>query len=232
MTKFTPEDGEYYLTKSGHEIDYSHVGKEIKEGFKICNCCIFNKTRPIADFDEGRKVCRKCLEKRRARITCGCGVVYSKGDISRHNASKRHQCWVHDEVYIEKTPFNKSEYEKKYREKHSEEIKIRKKLHKCLNEEKYAEYSKTYYESNKEKIHAHIFCDCGATSSIKHIKRHELSKKHQSEMNKLNSITHTMSSDGIISSNQPKPVIYKKYLETRLYLQSLIEEEKAVSTIF
>ena len=78
MTKFTPEDGEYYLTKSGHEIDYSHVGKEIKEGFKICNCCIFNKPRPIADFDEGKKVCRKCLEKRKIRVICECGIEYAK----------------------------------------------------------------------------------------------------------------------------------------------------------
>ena len=230
MTKFTPEDGEYYLTKSGHEIDYSHVGKEIKEGFKICNCCIFNKTRPIADFDEGKKVCRKCLEKRKIRVICECGIEYAKFSKTCHMQSKKHLCWLNNTPT--KEPLTKSERGKKYREKNSEEIKIRKTLHKSLNKEKYAEYSKTYYESNKEKIHAQIFCDCGATSSIKHIKRHELSKKHQSEMNKLNSMTHTMSSDGIISSNQPKAVIYKKYLETRLYLQSLIEEEKAVSTIF
>ena len=172
MTKFTPEDGEYYLTKSGHEIDYIHVGKEIKEGFKICNCCIFNKTRPIADFDEGRKVCRKCLEKRRARITCGCGVVYSKGDISRHNASKRHQCWVNDEVYLEKTPSNKSEYDKKYREKHSEEIKIRQ----CLYREKNADYFKDYHQKNKEKYTEQYTCKCGKTIQKCKLKRHEMSK--------------------------------------------------------
>ena len=230
MTKFTPEDGEYYLTKSGHEIDYSHVGKEIKEGFKICNCCIFNKTRPIADFDEGKKVCRKCLEKRKIRVICECGIEYAKFSKTCHMQSKKHLCWLNNTP--PKEPFNKSEHEKKYREKHSEKIKIKLAKYYVDNKEKIAEYHKEYNIKNKEKIHAQIFCDCGATSSIKHIKRHELSKKHQSEMNKLNSMTHTISSDGIISSNQPKAVIYKKYLETRLYLQSLIEEEKAVSTIF
>ena len=57
---------------------------------KICNCCISNKLKPIANFDEGKKTCRSCLAKRKVKHDCRCGGRYSVGGKSGHFKTKIH----------------------------------------------------------------------------------------------------------------------------------------------
>ena len=65
----------------------------VPEGYKVCNQCMFNKVKPSSDFDEGRKSCRSCLERRRQKMLCPCGGTYSKSAISHHRNTKMHQEW-------------------------------------------------------------------------------------------------------------------------------------------
>jgi len=65
----------------------------LPEGFKICNTCMYDKIKPLSSFDEGRKCCRRCLARRREKVECPCGGRYTRGDISHHKASKRHQAY-------------------------------------------------------------------------------------------------------------------------------------------
>ena len=81
------------------EIEYTKSGVQIvrieyennDSTKKICNCCIFNKLKPLTDFDEGRKTCRSCLTKRKVKVECLCGGKYTVGGKSKHLNSKIHR---------------------------------------------------------------------------------------------------------------------------------------------
>ena len=68
---------------------------------KVCNCCIFNKLKPLKDFDEGKKVCRSCLTKRKVKFNCPCGGKYTVGGKSGHLKTKIHREYANDEDCFE-----------------------------------------------------------------------------------------------------------------------------------
>ena len=64
---------------------------------KICNCCISNKLKPLANFDEGKKTCRSCLAKRKVKVNCPCGGKYTVGSKSSHLKTKIHREFSNDD---------------------------------------------------------------------------------------------------------------------------------------
>ena len=63
--------------------------------YRNCNACIIKIALPNEAFDEGKKTCRNCLERRRRKYDCACGGKYSQGGISHHRITKRHQDYLY-----------------------------------------------------------------------------------------------------------------------------------------
>jgi hypothetical protein len=72
----------------------------------------------------------------------------------------------------------KQEYSKGYYEENKQEILEYNKIYKEENKEEILEYNKKYREVNKEQITEPVTCCCGSIITKQHKSRHELTKKH------------------------------------------------------
>ena len=73
---------------------------KIPEGFRFCNQCLIKELKPLSDFDDGKKSCRSCLERRRRKYDCPCGGKYTQGGISHHKNTKRHIEWEQEKELV------------------------------------------------------------------------------------------------------------------------------------
>ena len=100
--------------------------------------------------------------------------------------------------------------DKKYRDKHKEQIKDRDqyysdnqdkiKEYREVNKDKIQEQRKLFYENNKDKIYAknklnRITCDCGCTSRRDKISQHKKSSCHQKLMEEKNKLKRNLTDE-------------------------------------
>ena len=85
---YTTEEDAYNGRNSYIEANYWQ--------YRNCNACIIKIALPNEAFDEGKKTCRNCLERRRRKYDCACGGKYSQGGISHHRTTKRHQDYLYE----------------------------------------------------------------------------------------------------------------------------------------
>lgn len=71
-------------------------------------------------------------------------------------------------------------YRKEYAKIYKDKLTDYKKKYREDNRQNIAQYKKEYYTLNKDRLERRVYCHtCDCYSSIMHLKRHELSQKHQ-----------------------------------------------------
>lgn len=74
----------------------------------------------------------------------------------------------------------RAEYRKKYAEINKEKLTEKRKQYREDNRQTIAQHRQEYYKLNKERLHRRTNCYiCDCYSSVKHLKRHEQSQRHQ-----------------------------------------------------
>ena len=128
--------------------------------------------------------------------------------------------------------------DKKYRDKHKEQIKLYRdqyylnnqdkiKEYREVNKDKIQEQRKQFYENNKDKVNAknseRITCECGCTSRRDKISQHKKSSCHQKLMEEKNKLKRNLTDeelDVFFRANYPfqmypKGILITSYSQTQ-----------------
>ena len=128
--------------------------------------------------------------------------------------------------------------DKKYRDKHKEQIKEYRdqyyldnqdkiKEYREVNKDKIKEKAKEYFEKNKDKIYAknkldRITCECGCTSRKNNLSQHKKSSCHQKLMEEKNKLNRNLTDEELdvffrtnyTFKNYPKGILITSYSQT------------------